>query len=179
MSQHLSTRNISSKSMHAFLSNLANRQTNKHGQKIEWSFIFHLLNSSGSDKYNARSLKVWDFMTAHVIIDTGALRNISVWQTAAVFTQSISDLLAIVHVSAADAAVAYHHLPRHRISAHVCSVSSTSALLWRHAPRHVAHLRCLIGLWWRQRGLLFILYGPRITLSVACHAVIPAAQLAP
>ena len=27
MSQHLSTRNISSKSMHAFLSNLANRQT--------------------------------------------------------------------------------------------------------------------------------------------------------
>ena len=27
MSRHLSTRNISSKSMHAFLSNLANRQT--------------------------------------------------------------------------------------------------------------------------------------------------------
>jgi len=33
MSRHLSTRNISSKSMHAFLSNLANRQTDKHGQK--------------------------------------------------------------------------------------------------------------------------------------------------
>jgi len=37
MSRHLSTRNISSKSVHAFLSNLANRQTdkqtNKHGQK--------------------------------------------------------------------------------------------------------------------------------------------------
>jgi len=36
MSQHLLTRNISSKSMHAFLSNLANktdRQTNEHGQK--------------------------------------------------------------------------------------------------------------------------------------------------
>ena len=33
ISRHLSTRNISSKSMHAFLSNLANRQTNKHGQK--------------------------------------------------------------------------------------------------------------------------------------------------
>jgi len=36
-SRHLSTRNISSTSMHAFLSNLANRQTdrqtNKHGQK--------------------------------------------------------------------------------------------------------------------------------------------------
>ena len=36
MSRHLSTRNISSKSMHAFLSNLANRQTdrqtNKRGQ---------------------------------------------------------------------------------------------------------------------------------------------------
>jgi len=41
MYRHLSTRNISSKSMHAFLSNLANRQTdrqkdrqtNEHGQK--------------------------------------------------------------------------------------------------------------------------------------------------
>ena len=36
MSRHLSTRNISYKSMHAFLSNLANRQTdkqtNEHGQ---------------------------------------------------------------------------------------------------------------------------------------------------
>jgi len=30
VSRHLSTRNISSKSMHAFLSNLANRQTDKH-----------------------------------------------------------------------------------------------------------------------------------------------------
>jgi len=33
MSRHLSTRKISSKSMHAFLSNLANRQTNERGQK--------------------------------------------------------------------------------------------------------------------------------------------------
>jgi len=41
MSRHLSTRNVSSKSMHAFLSNLSHRQTdrqterqtNKHGQK--------------------------------------------------------------------------------------------------------------------------------------------------
>ena len=37
ISRHLSTRKISSKSVHAFLSNLANRQTdrqtNKHGQK--------------------------------------------------------------------------------------------------------------------------------------------------
>jgi len=33
MSRHLSTRNISSKSMHAFLSSLANRQTDKHGLK--------------------------------------------------------------------------------------------------------------------------------------------------
>ena len=33
MSRRLSTRNISSKSMNAFLSNLANRQTDKHGQK--------------------------------------------------------------------------------------------------------------------------------------------------
>jgi len=32
MSRHLSTCNISSKSMHAFLSNLANRQTDKRGQ---------------------------------------------------------------------------------------------------------------------------------------------------
>jgi len=32
MSRHLSTRNISSKSMHTFLSNLANRQTDKRGQ---------------------------------------------------------------------------------------------------------------------------------------------------
>ena len=31
-SRHLSTRNISSKSMHMFLSNLANRQTDKRGQ---------------------------------------------------------------------------------------------------------------------------------------------------
>jgi len=30
MSRHLSTLNISSKSMHAFLSNLANKQTEKH-----------------------------------------------------------------------------------------------------------------------------------------------------
>jgi len=38
MTRHLSTRNISSKFMHAFLSNLANsqtnRQTNEHGQNI-------------------------------------------------------------------------------------------------------------------------------------------------
>jgi len=33
MSRYLSTRNISSKSMHAFLSNLVNRQTDKRGQK--------------------------------------------------------------------------------------------------------------------------------------------------
>jgi len=33
MSRHLSTRNILSKSMHAFLSNLVNRQTDKHRQK--------------------------------------------------------------------------------------------------------------------------------------------------
>jgi len=33
MPRHLSTRNISSKSMHAFFSNLANRQTDRHGQK--------------------------------------------------------------------------------------------------------------------------------------------------
>jgi len=32
MSQHLLTHNISSKSMHAFLSNLANRQTDERGQ---------------------------------------------------------------------------------------------------------------------------------------------------
>jgi len=32
MSQHLSTRKVSSKSMHAFLSNLANRQTDKRWQ---------------------------------------------------------------------------------------------------------------------------------------------------
>ena len=33
MSQHVLKRNISSKSMHTFFSNLANRQTNEHGQK--------------------------------------------------------------------------------------------------------------------------------------------------
>ena len=37
MSQHLSTRNISSKSMHAFLSNLANRQTD--GQTNERIYL--------------------------------------------------------------------------------------------------------------------------------------------
>ena len=34
MSRHLSTRNISSKSRHTFLSNLANRQTNIVGNRI-------------------------------------------------------------------------------------------------------------------------------------------------
>ena len=33
MSRHLSIRKISSKYIHAFLSNLANRQTDRHGQK--------------------------------------------------------------------------------------------------------------------------------------------------
>ena len=35
MSRHLSTRNISSKSMHAFLSNPAHRQTNERGRTGE------------------------------------------------------------------------------------------------------------------------------------------------
>ena len=35
MSRHLSTRNISSKSMHAFLSNLAQRQTHERGRASE------------------------------------------------------------------------------------------------------------------------------------------------
>jgi len=50
MSWHLSTRNISSKSMHAFLSNLANRQTDrqtdKHGQKHYLSLPLSKVNKS-------------------------------------------------------------------------------------------------------------------------------------
>jgi len=38
-SRHRSTRNISSKSMHTFLRNFANRQTNEHGQKRTSSFV--------------------------------------------------------------------------------------------------------------------------------------------
>ena len=40
MSRHLSTRNISSKSMHAFLSNLANRQTDKQTRAKTCTFSF-------------------------------------------------------------------------------------------------------------------------------------------
>jgi len=39
MSRHLSTRNISSKSMRAFLSNLANRQTDKRANAFTSSFV--------------------------------------------------------------------------------------------------------------------------------------------
>ena len=41
MSQHLSTRNISSKSMHAFLSNLADRQTDRQtwAKTFTYSFV--------------------------------------------------------------------------------------------------------------------------------------------
>jgi len=39
MSQHLSTRNISSKYMHAFLSNLAHRQTDKQTRECEQKHI--------------------------------------------------------------------------------------------------------------------------------------------
>ena len=51
MSRHLSTRNISSKSVHAFLSNLANRQTDKRtrAKTCTYSFVGGnslLLNSS-------------------------------------------------------------------------------------------------------------------------------------
>jgi len=37
MSRHLLTRNISSKSMHAFFSNLANRQTDRQTDKQTWA----------------------------------------------------------------------------------------------------------------------------------------------
>ena len=40
MSRHLSTRNISSKSMHTFLSNLANRQTDKRRRAKTFTFSF-------------------------------------------------------------------------------------------------------------------------------------------
>ena len=40
MSRHLSTRNISSKSMHAFLSNLANRQTDRQTQAKTFTSSF-------------------------------------------------------------------------------------------------------------------------------------------
>jgi len=54
MSRHLSTRNISSNFMHAFLSNLANkqtdRQTNEHGQK-------HLPPSLSEVKYRVHQFR--------------------------------------------------------------------------------------------------------------------------
>jgi len=53
MSRPLSTRNISSKSVDVFLSNLANRQTdrqtNKHGQKHTSSFVIGNNNDSNDD----------------------------------------------------------------------------------------------------------------------------------
>jgi len=42
MSRHLSTRNISSKSMHGFLSNLANRQTDRQTDKVDKRGQTHL-----------------------------------------------------------------------------------------------------------------------------------------
>jgi len=66
MSRHLSTRNISSKSTHAFLSNLAHRQrdrqTNKHGQKhiplplSEVNYKIKLLKPSNSQQHNHKQL---------------------------------------------------------------------------------------------------------------------------
>jgi len=53
MSRHLSTRNISSKSMHNFLSNLAHRQTNERGRKHippPWSEVNNHVNG---DEYVA------------------------------------------------------------------------------------------------------------------------------
>jgi len=49
MSQRLSTRNISSKSMNAFLSNLANRQTDRQTNAFTSSFV-------GGNKQNLKKL---------------------------------------------------------------------------------------------------------------------------
>ena len=46
MSRHLSTCNISSKFMHAFSSNLANRQTDRHGQKHVPPVLLEVINIS-------------------------------------------------------------------------------------------------------------------------------------
>jgi len=52
MSRHLSTGNISSKSMHAFLSNLANRQTDRRGQ-TQRAFTFSFVGGINNNTYSA------------------------------------------------------------------------------------------------------------------------------
>ena len=56
MSRHLSTHNILSKSMHAFLSNLAHRQTNEHGQK---HILPRLLQVTNNNNNNNNKKNTW------------------------------------------------------------------------------------------------------------------------
>ena len=55
MSRHLSTCNISSKSRHAFLSNLANRQTDRQMRANAFTFSF----VGGNDVSNTASIRLW------------------------------------------------------------------------------------------------------------------------
>jgi len=80
MSRHLSTCNISSKSMHAFLSNLANRQTdkqtNKHGQNMYLLLCRRKKGKTRTDfarrAFRCSAPTVWDSLP-ETIISAGSL----------------------------------------------------------------------------------------------------------
>ena len=62
MSRHLSTRNISSKSMHAFLSNLANRQTDRQTQaKTGTSSFVEGNNNLSAEGTHSAVIVLWCF----------------------------------------------------------------------------------------------------------------------
>jgi len=57
MSRHLSTRKMTSKSMHAFLSNLANRQTDRQqSQSVKFTSLLSEVNKKMSHALNTKVL---------------------------------------------------------------------------------------------------------------------------
>jgi len=57
MSRHLSTRKMTSKSMHAFLSNLANRQTDRQqSQSVKFTSLLSEVNKKMSHVLNTKVL---------------------------------------------------------------------------------------------------------------------------
>jgi len=67
MSRHLLTRNISSKSMHAFLSNLANRQTDKHGQKHLPPPLLEVTSTTDDVTLLSSKAEILDLFNLHVL----------------------------------------------------------------------------------------------------------------
>jgi len=77
MSRHLSTRNISSKSMHAFLSNLANRQTDRQINAPANAFTFSFVGGNNIILVIGRlELGRWDVMLHFGIADTVVVRHL-------------------------------------------------------------------------------------------------------